>query len=80
MADKEWTGSFTAEEFLSRAKDNDKAAQIGLAAGPNIKYVRTHQCCAAALRIAAATMSPATAPQLLEFHEHVEEEIRKVFL
>jgi hypothetical protein len=56
MADKEWTGAFTAEEFLERAKDHDKAAQIGLAAGPNIKYVRVYQACAEALRIAAATM------------------------
>ena len=60
MADKEYTGSFTAEEFLDRACDCDRAAQIGLAAGPNIKYVRVYQAAAEAFRIAADKLKEAT--------------------
>lgn len=55
MADnkKVWTGPFTREEFLERAKEHERAAEIGLRVGPNVAYVRTFQACAAALRIAA---------------------------
>ena len=48
--------NFTVEELLELAKANDKSVQIGLAAGPNIKYVRTHLACAFALRIAAEAL------------------------
>jgi hypothetical protein len=44
---------FTSKELLDSAKDHDNAAAIGLAAGPNIKYVRVHQRCAWAMRIVA---------------------------
>lgn len=56
MTDKEYTGPFTAEEFLERAKEHERAAETGLRVGPNIKYVRTFQACAVALRIAAKHM------------------------
>lgn len=50
---KVWTGAFTRDEFLERAKEHEKAAEIGLRVGPNVAYVRTFQACAAALRLAA---------------------------
>jgi len=56
MTDKEWSGEFTAKEFLARAEEHERAAETGLRIGPNIKYVRTYQACAAAFRIAAAAM------------------------
>jgi len=56
-----YTGPFTAKEFNERAFDHDKAARNGLAAGPNVSYVRTFQACAAALRFAAKHMFAAPA-------------------
>lgn len=56
MSDKEWTGEFTAEEFLARAKEHERVAETALRVGPNIKYARTYQACAAAFRIAALSM------------------------
>jgi len=49
----EYTGQFTAEEFLKRAEEHEKAARNGMAAGPNTSYTRTFQACAEALRYAA---------------------------
>lgn len=48
-----YTGPFTAMEFYERAFDHEKAARNGMAAGPNVSYVRTFQACAHALRLAA---------------------------
>jgi hypothetical protein len=48
-----FTGDFTAEEFLKRADEHDKAARNGMSVGPNVSYVRTFQACAVALRLAA---------------------------
>jgi hypothetical protein len=50
------TAPFTREEFLERAPEHERAAEVGLSVGPNVNYVRTFQACAAALRIAASVM------------------------
>lgn len=60
VAGHEYEGDFTAEEFLKRAIDHEKAAKNGLAAGPNVSYVRTFQACAVALRFAAENMTFST--------------------
>lgn len=44
---------FTSKELLKSVRDHEKAVKIGLAAGPNIGYVRTHQRAAWAMRIVA---------------------------
>lgn len=50
---------FTAEELLMAASDHERAAKIGLAAGPNIGYVRTYQRSAWAMRIVAQQLKEA---------------------
>lgn len=64
-----YTGEFTAAEFNERAFDHDKAARNGLAAGPNVSYVRTFQACATALRYAATHMFK---PANTEWNEAIE--------
>lgn len=64
-----YTGDFTAAEFNERAFDHDKAARNGLAAGPNVSYVRTFQACATALRYAATHMFK---PANTEWNEAIE--------
>ena len=44
---------FTSKELFESAWDHEKAVKIGLAAGPNIGYVRTHARAAWAMRIVA---------------------------
>lgn len=55
-----YTGPFTEREFLERAFDHEKTARNGMAAGPNVSYVRTFQACATALRMAAPLLPTPT--------------------
>jgi hypothetical protein len=48
-----FTGPFTSREFLARVNDHDRAVRNGMAAGPNVSYVRTHQAASLALKLAA---------------------------
>lgn len=50
---KQWTGAFTREEFLERADEHKRAADMAERIGPNVSYARTFRACALALRIAA---------------------------
>lgn len=54
--EKVWTGAFTREEFLERAKEHEKVAEKAERIGPNVAYARTFRACAEALRIAAESL------------------------
>lgn len=73
VAGHDYSGPFTDKEFIERAKDHEKAARNGLAAGPNVSYVRTFQACAHALRLAAPLLAhPQPAPEVREASSSIE--------